>query len=158
LDFGLAKLAHSSAGDGEGSRLTTETGTSPGVVLGTVSYMSPEQACGHPVDFRSDQFALGSIVYEMATGRRAFGKENAPDTLSAILHDERPPVADAAPQAPPPLGWILERCLAKEPEDRYASSTDLARDLASLRDRASTASGAVRSVAAPRPRRRLGRV
>src|SRR5215813_5061105 len=72
LDFGLAKRTGPLSGSGEGSQLATETGTSPGTVLGTVGYMSPEQAGGHPVDFRSDQFSLGSILYEIATGKRAF--------------------------------------------------------------------------------------
>src|SRR5262252_4084235 len=88
LDFGLAKLAAKGSGSDEGSQLPTETGTSPGMVLGTVGYMSPEQAGAQTVDFRSDQFAFGSILYEMATGKRAFQKGTAVDTLSAILHDE----------------------------------------------------------------------
>ncbi len=157
LDFGLAKLTHSGPSDGEGSRLPTETGTSPGVVLGTVSYMSPEQACGHPVDFRSDQFALGAILYEMATGKRAFEKANAPDTLSAILHDEPPPLTQTTPQAPAPLAWVVERCLAKEPADRYASTRDLARDLANLRDRVSQGSSAAHLLAGSPARRRSWR-
>jgi serine/threonine protein kinase len=157
LDFGLAKLTRSSPGDVEGSRLPTETGTSPGVVLGTVCYMSPEQACGHPLDFRSDQFSLGAIVYEMSTGKRAFEKANAPDTLSAILHEEPPPLTQALPQAPPPLSWVVERCLAKEPGDRYASTRDLARDLANLRDRVSQASSSAHLLAASPARRRSWR-
>ncbi len=80
LDFGLAKLTQT-ASDEVASHLPTETGTSPGVVLGTVGYMSPEQAAGQPLDFRSDQFALGSILYEMTTGKRAFQKATAVDTL-----------------------------------------------------------------------------
>ncbi len=155
LDFGLAKLTHSGPGEGGGSRLPTETGTSPGVVLGTVAYMSPEQACGHPIDFRSDQFALGAMLYEMATGKRAFEKANTPDTLSAILHEEPPPMAQAAPQAPPPLAWVIERCLAKEPADRYAATKDLARDLANLRQRVSQSSESIAALGVPaRSRRR----
>src|SRR5262245_52806383 len=80
LDFGLAKLTSSAAGEGPGSQLQTESGTSPGMVLGTVGYMSPEQAMGHQLDFRSDQFSFGSILYEMATGKRAFQKGTAIDT------------------------------------------------------------------------------
>src|SRR5262249_15964012 len=128
-------------------QLPTETGTSPGVVLGTVGYMSPEQASGHAVDFRSDQFALGSILYEMATGKRAFQKKTAVDTLSAILNEEPEPIASVNPQAPAPLRWIVERCLTKDPEGRYASTGDLARELRTLSDHLSEAlSGGVGGV------------
>ena len=134
LDFGLAKrTSRESAGD-EASNLATETGTSPGTVVGTVGYMSPEQAAGQPLDFHSDQFAFGSILYEMATGERAFQKRTAVETLSAILNEEPKPIAEINPQAPPPLRWTVERCHAKESERRYASTHDLARDLATLRD------------------------
>src|SRR5215475_15690279 len=89
LDFGLAKLQGPVSGGGDKeSQLPTVTGTSPGIVLGTVGYMSPEQASGKAVDFRSDQFAFGSILYEMATGSRAFTGGTAVDTMSAILHQE----------------------------------------------------------------------
>ena len=87
LDFGLAKLTSRTSGSGEGSHLPTMTATSPGVVVGTVGYMSPEQASGLALDFRSDQFALGSILYEMATGKRAFQKKTSIDTLAAILNE-----------------------------------------------------------------------
>jgi len=135
LDFGLAKLSGPlSGGSDEESQLPTVTGTSPGIVVGTVGYMSPEQASGEKVDFRSDQFAFGSMLYEMATGRRAFQKKTAVDTLSAILNEEPEPVAAVNPQTPAPLRWIVERCLAKEPDGRYVSTRDLARELATVRD------------------------
>src|SRR5262247_1573455 len=118
LDFGLAKLTGTESGE-NASRLPTETGTSPGVVLGTIGYMSPEQAAGQTIDFRSDQFSFGSILYEMATGKRAFQKGTAVDTLSAILHEEPKPLSVVSPEAPVPLRWIVERCLAKDPEERY---------------------------------------
>jgi hypothetical protein len=140
LDFGLAKLTQATAGSDEGSHLPTETGTSPGVVLGTVGYMSPEQVAAQPVDFRSDQFAFGSILYEMATGKRAFQKKTAVDTLSAILNEEPEPFEQVLPQAPVPLRWIAERCLNKDPADRYSSTRDLAHDLGTLRDHLSEAS------------------
>ena len=82
LDFGLAKLTSTGSGSGEGSQLPTMTGTTPGVVVGTVGYMSPEQASGEALDFRSDQFSFGSMLYEMATGKRAFQKKTAIDTLA----------------------------------------------------------------------------
>src|SRR6478672_8964268 len=152
LDFGLAKLVPTGFESYEGSNLATVTrGTEPGTVLGTVGYMSPEQASGHPVDFRSDQFALGAILYEMAAGKRAFERATAIQTLSAIIQDEAEPLSSAAPKAPANLVWIIDRCLAKDPEERYGSTKDLARDLAALRDHASgmTVSG----VAQPAPRR-----
>jgi eukaryotic-like serine/threonine-protein kinase len=140
LDFGLAKLASRTSGSGEGSHLPTMTATTPGVVVGTVGYMSPEQASGLALDFRSDQFALGSILYEMATGKRAFQKKTAIDTLSAILNEEPEPIGAINPQVPAPLRWIVERCLEKEQEGRYVSTRDLARDLATVRDHVSEAS------------------
>src|SRR5207237_6941717 len=105
LDFGLAKLTHPELDSG-GTNLPTETGTSPGMILGTVGYMSPEQAAGQSLDFRSDQFSFGSILYEMATGKRAFQRRTAVDTLSAILNEEPKPIAEINPQAPAPLRWI----------------------------------------------------
>jgi serine/threonine protein kinase/sugar lactone lactonase YvrE len=139
LDFGLAKLTHAGADRGEGTNIPTETGTGAGVVLGTVGYMSPEQASGQTVDFRSDQFSFGSILYELVTGKRAFQKKTAVDTLSAILNDEPKPIGSVNAQAPTPLRWIVERCLAKEAAGRYASTHDLARDIGMVRDRLSEA-------------------
>src|SRR5262245_13187899 len=102
LDFGLAKLTHIESGEGE-SHLPTMTGTSPGMVVGTAGYMSPEQASGDAVNFRSDQFSFGSILYEMATGRRAFFKKTGAETLSAIITEEPPAIATINPQVPAPL-------------------------------------------------------
>src|SRR6266487_4582008 len=106
LDFGLAKLTQVDS-SGEGSHLPTETGTSPGVVLGTAGYMSPEQASGQPLDFRSDQFSLGSILYEMATGQRAFQRKTGVETLVAILREEPKSIAELNPAAPAPLRWTI---------------------------------------------------
>jgi Tol biopolymer transport system component len=146
LDFGLAKLSAPSSGSDQDSRLPTATGTSPGVVLGTVSYMSPEQASGQPVDYRSDQFALGSILYEMATGRKAFQKKTPVDTLAAILNEEPEPVGAINSQVPVPLRWVVERCMAKVPEERYVATRDLARELNTVQTHLSdTLSGAVPS-------------
>ncbi|HEY3122532.1 MAG TPA: protein kinase, partial [Thermoanaerobaculia bacterium] len=138
LDFGLAKLTQ--AGEersGESNLPTMTKGTEPGVVMGTVGYMSPEQASGRPLDFRSDQFSFGAILYEMAAGKRAFERATAVQTLSAIIQDEPMPIASANPKLPTNFCWIVERCLSKEPDDRYGSTKDLARDLAALRDHAS---------------------
>jgi eukaryotic-like serine/threonine-protein kinase len=152
LDFGLAKLTSTMSGSGEGSALPTMTGTTPGVVVGTVGYMSPEQASGEALDFRSDQFSFGSILYEMATGKRAFQKKMAIDTLGAILNLEPEPIGAINPLVPAPLRWIAERCLSKEPEGRYGTTGDLARDLATIRERLSEAS-ATSEVAAPARKR-----
>ena len=132
LDFGLARQTGRHGSDS--SELPTQTGTAPGTVMGTVGYMSPEQAAGRPVDFRSDQFSLGSMLYEMATGRRAFERGTSAETLTAIIREEPEPISTVNARIPAPLRWIVERCLAKDAEDRFASTKDLARDLKSLRD------------------------
>ncbi len=155
LDFGLAKLAAPFSEAGSQLQTLAAPGTRPGMVMGTVGYMSPEQASGEVVDFRSDQFSLGSILYEMATGKRAFQKKTAVETLSAIIREDPEPMAAASPQAPAPLRWIVERCLAKEPENRYAATRDLARDLKQTLDRLSETSLETAAVARPK-KRRLG--
>jgi predicted ATPase/predicted Ser/Thr protein kinase len=134
LDFGLAKFALSN-GDLSDKCTMTPWQTHPGLLLGTVEYMSPEQACGSPLDFRSDQFSFGLLLYEMVTGKHAFRRTTAVGTLAAILHEPAEPVAVQNPDAPAPLCWVIERCLAKEAEKRYVSSQDLARELAAIRDR-----------------------
>jgi eukaryotic-like serine/threonine-protein kinase len=134
LDFGLAKvqsLPKSPAVDTH-ARTFSVPKTLPGYIVGTTAYMSPEQARGEAIDFRSDQFALGSVLYEMATGRLAFSGRSDVDTLLAILQKEPEPVKQARLDVPPPLTWIIERCLAKESGDRFVSTRDLARDLASV--------------------------
>jgi Tol biopolymer transport system component len=147
LDFGLAKVTEpQGAGPAAPPGTTLSRATEPGLVMGTVGYMSPEQVLGQPVDFRSDQFALGAILYEMATGREAFRRVSAPDTLSAILHDEPEPIEAINARAPLPLRWIVERCLTKEPRRRYASTEDLARDLTTVRDRLSETTSAPAAV------------
>ncbi len=134
LDFGLAKLFIAPTEQASGAPTMIPQETQPGTVLGTVGYMSPEQASGRSVDFRSDQFSLGSILYEMAAGKRAFQKATGAETLSTIIREEPEPLERASPRAPAPFRWIVERCLAKDAEERYASTRDLARDLRSIRD------------------------
>ena len=132
LDFGLAKLLGVELGaDSDASTSITQQGT----VMGTVGYMSPEQVTGGEVDFHSDQFSFGSVLYEMVTGLPAFRKETHAETTAAILRDEPERLGSRMLQAPPPFLWIVERCLAKNPRERYASTHDLARDLAAVRDR-----------------------
>jgi predicted ATPase len=137
LDFGLAKLVSTDTDTNRPLNLETvsTSETNPGAVLGTLPYMSPEQANGQPLDFRSDQFSLGSLLYEMVTGKRAFPHQGAAEILAAILRDQPEAAATLNPQAPAPLCWVIERCLAKNPKDRYDSTHDLARDLAAIRDR-----------------------
>ena len=164
LDFGLAKLSQAGEDRDDDSRLATMThATEPGVVLGTAGYMSPEQARGQSLDFRSDQFSFGSILYEMATGKRAFARDTAVQTLAAILQEEPEPVGSLNPKIPPVLRWTLERCLAKDPAERYAATADLARDLVTLRDHLSETTSAVgllpaRQTSARLRRRRLAAV
>ena len=153
LDFGLAKLSQPEVDGAETVAPTVTRATEPGIVMGTIGYMSPEQATGEAVDYRSDQFSFGSVLYEMATGKRAFQGKTKPETLSAIIREEPAPIETLNSKVPPPLRWIVERCLAKEREARYASSRDLARDLASVRDHLSEASlsGATTVTAPSRP-------
>ncbi len=157
LDFGLAKHIPGGFESSEQTNLPTMTrGTEEGTVLGTVGYMSPEQASGNPVDFRSDQFALGAILYEMVAGKRAFDRPTPVQTLSAVIQDEPESLASAAPKTPINLVWIVERCLTKDADERYGSTKDLARDLAALRDHASgmSVSSGIAPVARPfRPSR-----
>jgi WD40 repeat protein/predicted Ser/Thr protein kinase len=156
LDFGLAKLMESApAADASVLPTAVAPPTEPGTVMGTVGYMSPEQASGQPVDFRSDQFSFGAIVYEMATGRRAFQRKTSAETLAAIIREEPESLTQTAPAAPAPVRWSVERCLSKDPEERYASTKDLARDLKSIRDHLSetSASGGIEAAAKARPRR-----
>jgi predicted ATPase/serine/threonine protein kinase len=127
LDFGLARFAT------EDERNQPPVGaalTGAGAVMGTVAYMSPEQAQGRAVDFHTDQFSLGVMLYEMASGRRPFDHPTAAETIAAILRDAPPPLTDV----PQPLLWLIERCLAKNPAERYGSTRELARELGALRN------------------------
>ncbi len=156
LDFGLAKLTRPDSDGGQTEQAPTiPGGTEPGFVMGTVGYMSPEQAAGQRVDFRSDQFSFGSILYEMTTGKQAFERPTRPEILAAIIREEPKPIAAVNSNSPSPLRWIVERCLAKEPRDRYAATEDLARDLATLREHFSDLSVEA-GVPLDAPRRRAG--
>ncbi|MEA2568362.1 MAG: eukaryotic-like serine/threonine-protein kinase [Acidobacteriota bacterium] len=148
LDFGLAKVVRATPGDEEDTLELDLPGTNPGTILGTVGYMSPEQARGKTLDVRSDQFALGAILYELATGRPAFDRDTAIDTLSAILHDDPEPIGRYNAKIPQPFCWIVDRLLSKEPDERYASTRDLAKELRTLRERMATESS---DFAIPRP-------
>ena len=139
LDFGVAKLTQDEGGaDGEGGT-PARTATSPGVVVGTTAYMSPEQACGQAADERSDVFALGSTLYEMLSGRRAFQGATRAETLSAVLSQEpaelRPPAEAGWPGG---LTLIVSRCLEKSPAARFHSAHDLALALTAVSARSGT--------------------
>jgi len=132
IDFGLATLAAETA-EASPSLAVGRTRTATGVA-DTVGYMSPEQASGHAVDHRADQFALGVMLYEMATPIRPFERATTAHSLVATLEVDPTPVEAVNRQVPPPLATIVRRCLAKSPHGRYESTRDLARDLRQLGD------------------------
>ncbi len=133
LDFGLAKLVFpETSRRGLTEMPTAAAGTEPGVVLGTLGYMSPEQVRGQTVDARSDIFSFGAVLYEMLAGRRAFTGDSAADTLSAILMTEPPDLAAAGRDTPPAVERIVSHCLEKNPGERFQSARDIAFDLESL--------------------------
>jgi TolB-like protein/Tfp pilus assembly protein PilF len=137
LDFGLAKLTHRVLDDeADGSEVATMTRelTREGTIVGTLGYMSPEQASGRTVDHRSDQFSFGAVLYEMATGEIAFKRGTAAETLAAIIEGEPKPIARVNPKVPAQLRVIVERCLSKEPSERYESTRDLAKELERFRE------------------------
>ncbi|HVG26394.1 MAG TPA: protein kinase, partial [Acidobacteriaceae bacterium] len=132
LDFGLAKLAEPKAVDGADPTLL-QVETEPGLVMGTVSYMSPEQARGLDVDARTDIWSLGVMVYEMAAGRQPFEGETASDVMALILHKEPLPLTHSLPEVPGELERIVRKALRKDKEERYQTIKDLLIDLRTLR-------------------------
>ena len=156
MDFGLAKLVEKQAAPLLASGLATvsdsaaksRAATGTGVILGTVSYMSPEQAQGRPVDHRTDIFSLGLVLYEALTGARPFSGKSAVDTLHAIINDQPVSVVERNPRVPAPAAEILEKALAKEPAERYQSAADLALDL--RRATRAPVATAARAIAAPK--------
>jgi Tol biopolymer transport system component len=155
LDFGLAKLTHEEATAAAASVLpTTPPHTVPGVVLGTAGYMSPEQVRGSVANHRSDIFALGAVLYEMLSGRRAFAGDTSIDAMTAILREDPPDLPAAERHIPPALARIVDRCLEKSPGLRFQSADDLAFALESLSTQSGTAE-AVLDRAVPRRRERL---
>jgi tetratricopeptide (TPR) repeat protein len=138
LDFGLSKLMPPAA-DSEAPTASvidpansSEGLTRPGTILGTVEYMSPEQAAGRFVDYRSDQFSMGSLMYAILTGSRPFHRDSAVQTLNQIIEGEPRPVDELNPRVPAALQAVIRRCLMKDPGDRYKSTQELARDLQQL--------------------------
>ena len=138
LDFGIAKVFEDAPATIAGG---APMATRAGQIWGTPGYMAPEQISGEPIDFRADQFALGVILFELIAGRRPFPAGNPFEAMTAIVRDEPVPLASAAPQVPEQVTWVVERLLAKSPDERYHSTRDLARDLARLRDVAPRGAG-----------------
>ena len=146
LDFGLAKLTQTDGGSGPQTNLPTATaGTEPGVVMGTLGYMSPEQIKGKPADARSDIFSFGAILYEMLAGKRAFHADSAGETMAAILKEDPPDLSVTNQSISPGLERVVRHCIEKNPERRFQSAHDLAFDLEAL----SGTSGVAASTAAP---------
>src|SRR3989442_366151 len=132
LDFGIAKLTQAEGRQSQTDIPTRRVDTGPGVVMGTVGYMSPEQVRGQVVDHRSDIFSFGAILYEMLSGRRAFHGESAADTMSAILKEDPPDLSDTNQKISPALERLVNHCLEKNPEERFHSASDLAFALEAL--------------------------
>ena len=134
--------------------MTAVAPTVAGSILGTVGYMSPEQAASRPVDFRADQFSFGAVIYELLTGRRAFDRPSMIETLSAIIRDDPDRVSSIRPSVSASFERVIDRCLAKEPSQRFDSTRELATALEALTPESSTtaSSGASSSVSASRTR------
>ncbi|MGA9416263.1 MAG: serine/threonine-protein kinase, partial [Terriglobales bacterium] len=149
LDFGLAKLAQKAGAEPEEMTLTSAH-TAAGVVMGTASYMAPEQVRGEAVDARTDIFAFGAVLYEMLSGQRAFRRDTAAETMTAVLKDDPPDLStqqsDSTRPVSPALERIVRRCLEKNPEQRFQSARDLSFALSALSG--TEASTAVRAATA----------
>jgi len=155
LDFGLAKLTQVDGNERQTDIPTRRVDTDPGVVMGTVGYMSPEQVRGQTVDHRSDIFAFGAIVYEMLSGQRAFRGDSPADTMSAILREDPPDLSATNHNVSPALERLVDHCLEKDPEERFHSARDLAFALEALS--ASTVSSSETITIPALAPRRLGR-
>src|SRR6202790_2859823 len=149
LDFGLAKLVRPEEA-GEVAKTLTSPGTLPGVTMGTIGYMSPEQVRGTPSDARSDIFSFGAVLYEMLSGKRAFKRDTAAETMTAILREEPPELNESGWQGPIGLQRILGRCLEKNVERRFQSASDLAFAIEAL---SGTATSAAQTVQGPKATR-----
>ena len=132
LDFGLAKLAQKATAATSDGATMTSSHTAMGVVMGTASYMAPEQVRGDPVDGRTDIFAFGAVLYEMVSGDRAFRRDTAAETMTAVLKEDPPELTNTGHAVPPSLDRIVRRCLEKNPEQRFQSAKDLSFALSAL--------------------------
>lgn len=158
LDFGLAKLRGAPvSARRDGGDATVTAATAPGVVMGTVGYMSPEQAQGLEADHRSDVFSFGCVLYEAAAGSRPFRGTSPVDTLHRIINEPPPSLSSMTPAAPSELQRIVRKCLAKNPDERYQSMKDVAIDLRELRRELDSGSGAA-AATPPTGHRRASRI
>jgi serine/threonine protein kinase len=153
LDFGLAKLDPTKSATPDGATVTLQPQTSPGNVLGTVGYMSPEQVRGEAADARTDIFAAGAVLYEMLTGKPAFRKATSAETMTAILNEDPPALSQIAPSVPPGLQRLVNRCLSKNPEQRFQHASDLGFALEALSESGSTVAQPVQERRASNKRR-----
>jgi len=135
LDFGLAKLTEVTDSGGTQAPTIAQINTESGVVMGTVSYMSPEQARGEKVDARTDLFSLGTVLYEMIAGRLPFEGKSSGDIIGSILHKQPPPLARYSREAPEALEWIVAKALTKDCAERYQTAKDMIVDLRRLKQR-----------------------
>jgi serine/threonine protein kinase len=126
LDFGLARQAVTTKAGTETTLQTVVRGTEPGIVMGTVGYMAPEQVRGEAIDHRADIFSFGAVLYEMLAGRRAFERATGAETMTAILREDAPSLSSVRDAVPPALERVVDHCLEKRPEDRFQSARDLA--------------------------------
>src|SRR5439155_9993610 len=161
LDFGLAKLAPGRARLGQAAATATasidpEHLTNPGMAMGTVAYMSPEQARGEELDARTDLFSFGAVLYEMAAGRMAFSGDTTAVIFDAILHNAAAPPVSLNPKLPPEVEYIILRCLRKSREQRYASASELEQQLVHVRAILSAPPGGISASALLRKSTRLG--
>ena len=162
LDFGLAKLLLPETVSGHEPTQSELPMTRAGALLGTLEYMSPEQALGKPVDARSDIFSLGAVFYELLTGRRPFAGESAAAKIHAVVYEEPEPLASLRPELPAPVAAIVARALAKDPDERFATMAELAAALRRIESGSSAPTAFAeappppRPAAAPTPPRRLG--
>jgi eukaryotic-like serine/threonine-protein kinase len=154
LDFGLAKLKQPQQ-QSDGNSPTLTAGTDPGMIMGTAGYMSPEQVRAEPVDHRTDIFAFGAILYEMLTGHRAFQRSTSAETMTAILNDDPPAISQTGANIPPGLQRVVNRCLEKNPEQRFHSASDLAFALDALSDSGASPAVAAQAQSPRSPRRAL---
>ncbi len=155
LDFGLAKLKPPLSGSSVETQPLSPLSTAPGVVMGTVGYMPPEQVRGEETDGRADIFALGVILYEMLSGRHPFSGDSAVEVMNAILKEEPPDLSEANPKIAPVLARIVRRCLEKKPKLRFQSASDLGFALEALSSTSAPSGSPALTATAPLPRRRL---
>ena len=151
LDFGLVKLVTAPLGEIDARETLSHHATRAGMLLGTLEYMSPEQASGRPVDHRTDQFSVGLLLFEMATGRPVFRRDTPTQVLAAVIEREAEPLSRLRPDVPPALEALVARCLRKDPADRFAKTDELASELAVLAGRSRSGSSFVEARASVVP-------